>query len=253
MTLRPRLDPAAVSEDVPFVITSNQPRTPVIAELLLRPRDTEIAYLPGQYVLVGDVDSERTVRSYSVANALRPDGSLTLLVTRVPGGQLSPWLHQRAAGDELLVSGPYGTFVDDLSEPCPRLYLAGGSGLAPVRALLEDALAQDSPPSMTLLFSARTEQDFIDDEQLRRCEQAHPQFRYVRTLTGAPGPPPVGHVPDVLADLLAPLESHRVFIAGGSGFVAACDTAVRRHGAVAEQVLTEEFFVEPADQPRPAR
>lgn len=232
-------------DDVPFVVCATRRVTPVIVELQLRPVAAEVGYQPGQYVLVGDSDYARPVRSYSLANAPRPDGAVSLLVTRVPGGELSTWLHGIREGEELLLSGPYGTFVDDLREPGPRLYLAGGSGLAPVRALLEAALTLPSPPPMTLLFSARTSADLIDDEQLRRWNDEHEQFRYLRTLTREPGPPPVGRVPDVLPDLAPRLNRHRVYIAGGSGFVATCDAAVRRQGAVAGRVFTEEFFADP--------
>lgn len=239
-----RADLGTVRDDVVYSVTARMPQTPVIIELLLHPVSARIDYRPGQYVLVGDVGGMRAVRSYSVANAPRADGAVTLLITRVPDGELSPWLHQLHPGDHVLLSGPYGTFVDDPDEPGPRLYLAGGSGLAPIRALIEAALAAKAPLSMTLLFSARTRADLIDDARLCEWDNEHPRFRYLRTLTRAAGPPPVGHVPDVLPALLPVLDQHRVYIAGGSGFVVACGHAARQQGAVAGRVFTEEFFTD---------
>jgi CDP-4-dehydro-6-deoxyglucose reductase, E3 len=232
-------------EDVEYTVEAVRQWTPVIAELVLRPAGEAIDYQPGQYVLVGDVGYQRPVRSYSLATAPRSDGVVGLLVTRVPGGELSTWLHGLHVGDELLFSGPYGSFVDDLDQPGPRLYLAGGSGLAPVRAIIEAGLARPNPASMTLLFSVRTDGDLIDHERICRWEREHPAFHYLRTLTRQPGPPPVGHVPDVLSALVPPLTEHRVFVAGSSGFVAAGAHAARRQGAAAARLFTEEFFVEP--------
>lgn len=232
-------------EDMQYRVETVRPWTPAIVELLLRPAGDKLDYRPGQYVLVGDIDCRRPVRSYSLANAPRPDGAVTLLVTRVPGGELSTWLHQLRAGDDLLLSGPYGRFVDNLDQLGPRLYLAAGSGLAPVRALIEAALAQPTPTPMTLLFSVRTDEDLIDHELICRWEREHPAFHYLRTLTRQPGPPPVGHVPLVLPELVPPLTAHRVFVAGSSGFVTASAHAARRHGADPSRVFTEEFFVEP--------
>jgi len=232
-------------EDALFTVVARQLRTPVIVELVLRPTGPHIDFLPGQYVLVGDVGYERTPRSYSVANAPRSDGTVTLLVTRIPDGEISPWLHQVEPGCELLLSGPYGSFVADPDASDPVLYLAAGSGLAPVRALLEAGLARRRPPPMTLLFSARTLADLIDNERLERWAAEHPEFRYLRTLTRVAGPPPIGRIPAILADLLPRLERHRVYIAGDSGFVVACADAARRHGAAPERVFSEEFFVEP--------
>lgn len=219
--------------------------TPVIVELVLHPCAEGIHYQPGQYILVGDVDGARPVRSYSVANAPQAAGLVTLLVTRVPGGELSTRLHDVQTGDHLLLSGPHGNFVDNLGQPGPRLYLAGGSGLAPVRALIEAGLAQPNPVPMTLIFSVRTDDDLIDDARISRWERQHPTFHYLRTLTGQSGPPPVGHVPRVLPDLVPRLTQHRVFVAGSSGFVAACAQAARRHGADASRLFTEAFFVNP--------
>lgn len=232
-------------EDIRFTVVGKHHRTPVIVELVLQPEEGALDYRAGQYVLVGDVDYVRTVRSYSVANAPGADGVITLLVTLVPDGELSGWLHALVEGDEVLVSGPYGTFVDRPESDDPILFLAGGSGLAPIRALAEAGLARPQPPSMTLLFSARTEADLVDDERFRCWEAGSTAFRYLRTLTRQHGPPPVGHVPEVLADLVPPLEEHLVYIAGGSGFVAACAEAARGHGAGPGRVLTEEFFVDP--------
>lgn len=232
-------------EDIEYRVETVRRWTPVIVELVLRPTGDAVEYRPGQYVLVGDAEHQRPVRSYSLANAPRPDGSVALLVTLVPDGELSTWLHQRHPGDVLLLSGPYGSFVDDFDQSGPRLYLAGGSGLAPIRALIEDGLAQPSPTPMTLLVSARTDEDLVDHELICRWERQHPAFRYIRTLTRQPGPPPVGHIPDVLRALLPALTEHRVFIAGSSGFVTASADAARRHGADATRVFIEEFFVEP--------
>src|SRR5687768_10503234 len=93
------------------------PRTIRITELRLRPLGDVAAHRPGQYVLVGppqaasaapaeplvvdlrersgraDVAPPRVLRPYAIANAPRPDRELSLLVTRVPGGDVSTWLH----------------------------------------------------------------------------------------------------------------------------------------------------------------
>jgi CDP-4-dehydro-6-deoxyglucose reductase, E3 len=232
-------------EDVPFTVVAHQLRTPVVVELELRPTGPRIDFQPGQYVLVSDVGYERTPRSYSIANAPRSDGTVTLLVTRIPDGELSSWLHQIETGCQLLLSGPYGSFVADPDASDPVLYLAAGSGLAPVRALIEAGLARRRHPPMTLLFSARTPADLIDNEQLERWDADDPEFRYLRTLTRAAEPPPTGRIPAILAGLLPRLERHRVYIAGDSGFVAACADAAHRHGAAPELLFSEEFFVQP--------
>jgi CDP-4-dehydro-6-deoxyglucose reductase, E3 len=221
-------------------------RTATIAELWLRPRSGALEYLPGEYVLLEDRERRVPPRSFSIANAPRPDGLISLLVTRVPDGESSTWLHERLrVGEEVSLSGPYGTFVDDPTSTGPALFLAAGSGLAPIRALLEAAVAANTRAPLTLIFSARSEADVIDRDRFAAWESHHASFRFIRTLTRDAAPPPRGRVPALLPQLYADLSDHDVFIAGAPGFVQACATATDALGARRERVHTEVFFVEP--------
>ena len=233
-------------EDAGFTVAAKRLVTPVIVELLLRPDGPPLRYRPGQYVLLGDPGAELVVRSYSIANAPRRDGLISLLVTRVPVGQVSAWAHDALRpGDRVLVSGPYGSFTAAPGETGPMLLLAGGSGLAPVRALAEAALRRTTDAQVVLFFSARSERDLIDDERFREWQHRHARFRYLRTLTRAAGPPPSGRIPAILGDWLPGLSGWRVYVAGAPGFVTACAAAARACGARPGRVLTEEFFTEP--------
>lgn len=238
--------PGAVREDLEHVVESVERRTPAIVELLLRPVDPAVRYAAGQYVLLGDTAYTVPVRSYSIANAPRADGTLTLLVTEVAGGETSTWVHHRLRpGDRVLVSGPYGTFVADPASTAPVLYLAGGAGLAPVRALAEAAVASGRPDRATLFFSARTEADVIDRERFEGWEQQWPGFQFLRTLTRETGPLPLGRIPGLLPELFPDLGGHDVYVAGGPGFVEACAEAARACGVGPGRLRTEAFFEEP--------
>lgn len=237
---------AAVPEELLHAVVARERVTPVITELTLEPLGATLEYLPGQYVLVCDEDYRVPVRSYSLASAPEPGGRLTLLVTRVEGGATSVWLADEVStGDRVLVSGPYGTFVANTDAGRPVLCLAGGSGLAPVRALAQDAVRRGVPDPFTVFFSGRTEQDLIDQETFRDWGREHPRFRYLRTLTGAAGPAPLGRVGTVLPELVDDLSEHEVFIAGAPGFVAAGVRVARDLGCRPGRLHTEEFYAEP--------
>ena len=239
-------DPAIPWRDeAPYRVTAIERLTPTIVEAWLHPLAKPLEYLPGEFVLLEDRDRQVPPRSYSVANAPRLDGSISLLVTRVSEGQTSSWVHNRLrAGDEVTITGSYGTFVADPLSAAPCLHLAAGSGLAPIRALIEAALDAIPRRSMTLVFSARTEADVLDRDRFLRWQEIHPHFRYVRTLTRGPGADPRGRIPDVLPELCGGLAEHDVFVAGAPGFVRACAFAAEALGAAPERVHTEPFFVE---------
>jgi len=169
-----------------YRVLSVERRTATIREIWLRPLAGTMPFLPGEYVLLESCDRAVPPRSYSIANAPRADGLISLLVTRVPGGRTSTWIHEGLSiDDEVSVDGPYGTFVDDPSRTASCLFLAAGSGLAPMRALVEAALLARTRRSLTLILSARTEHDVIDRERFVAWQQRHSRFRFIRTLTRA--------------------------------------------------------------------
>jgi CDP-4-dehydro-6-deoxyglucose reductase len=232
-------------DEAPYVLVGLERLTPTIVEVWLSPVAQRIAYLPGQYVLLEGFERALPPRSYSVANAPREDGLLSLLVTRVPDGEVSRWICDRArVGDRVTLSGPYGTFIAPTSHAGPCLYLAAGSGLAPIRALIQSAFSEPPRHQSTLVFSARTEADVLDRAYFAEVAAAHAGFRFIRTLTRGSGPPPHGRIPGILPELFASLAGQRVFVAGAPGFVGACAAASEQLGAEHALVHTEVFFVD---------
>lgn len=235
-----------MSFEEPYEVAVIERWTPTILELWLRPLGSTLEYVPGEYVLLEDRDRVVPPRSLSIANAPRPDRLISLLVTVVPGGETSTWVHERLrVGDQVEISGPYGSFVADPSSTAPALFLAAGSGLAPIRALLEAAVSVNGRRPLTLIFSARTEADVIGRDRFAAWQARRPKFRFIRTLTRGAGPPPHGRIPALLPAIYRSLDAHDVFIAGAPGFVQACAGAVVALGAPRARVHTEVFFAEP--------
>jgi CDP-4-dehydro-6-deoxyglucose reductase len=111
----------------------------IVHVTLKTPPTSPMRFLPGQYV---DVIVEGVRRSYSLANAPRQDGLLELIVKRYPGGVLSAFWFDRAKPNDLLrIEGPLGTFFLRDDAPTNILFLATGTGIAPVKALLEELSA----------------------------------------------------------------------------------------------------------------
>lgn len=231
------------SFDAPYRVLAIEHPTAAITELWLGPLQAPLDYEPGQYVLIEDRDRQTAPRSYSIANAPRADGRISLLITRVAGGETSPWLCERLApGDEVSITGPYGSFVADPSSTAPVLLLAAGSGLAPIRALIEAALAESDGPELTLIFSARTAADVLDSERFERWSARDRRLRFEPVLTREEGGSR-RRVPELLPELCGGLSAHDVFVAGAPGFVGACADAAAAQGARQERIRTEEFFV----------
>ena len=249
---RPRLFPPA--EDMPFIVIERIERTPVIVELRLRPIGDPMRFWPGQYVTLRRPGATRP-RPYSIASAPRPDGELTLQVTRQDPGETSGWLHREVrVGDPVQISGPYGTFIGDPSVQTPVLCLAAGSGLAPILSLTEAALRRGYNAPVALMFSARTEADVYCRGLIEFWRARHRNFSFVPTLTrerrdGTRH----GRIPDILPDLYPDLSAFSVFVAGSPAFVDSCVAAVKRLGAQPERIHTEGFVPLPSEAPPATR
>lgn len=216
--------------------------TPVIRELWLTPTEAPLRFRAGQYVLLGDVDWRVPQRSYSVACAPQSDGSLSLLVTRVEGGPTSTWAHALQPGDDVLLEGPFGTFVPAHGRDGPVLLLGAGSGLAPVRALAEDLLGHRPA---TLFFSCRTRADLIGAAGFEAWQRERAGFRWLHTFTRESGGARQGRIPGLLAAAVGDLSGWEVFASGPSDFVVDCAAAAQALEAAATDVHTEEFFTDP--------
>lgn len=122
---------------MPARIVSIDRLAPDIVEVVLKtPPTSPLRFLPGQYV---DVLADGVRRSYSLANAPRADALLELIVKRYPGGRLSDYWFERAKPNDLIrIEGPFGTFFLRDEGPTNILFLATGTGIAPVKALLEE-------------------------------------------------------------------------------------------------------------------
>ena len=179
-------------------------RGPDIAVLTVAP-EQPLSYQPGQYVSVQTPHWPRLWRKYSIANAPRPDGTLRLHVRAVAGGLVSPALvHHVRAGDPLVLGAPEGTMTADTDSPRDVLCLAGGTGLAPVKAIIEAIIHAPVPGrrrEVVLYFGARRHQDLYDLAELREMELAYPWLQVIPAVSGEPAHDNVmyGTVPELAA------------------------------------------------------
>ncbi len=247
---QPKLFPP--KENVSFVVVERLERTPHIIELRLRPLGKAVRYWPGQYVIVNSNDACGQSRAYSIANAPRPDGEITLQVTRVEGGVTSNWIHETLmVGSRVKLSGPYGTFIGDPSAETPVLCLAAGSGLAPIMALAEAALSRGYRQKVTLLFSCKRNEDVYDNGRLALWQAKYRGFNFVRTLTQEQGEPPLGRIPDLLPEKFPDLSEYSIYVAGSPAFVDSCIEAVKQQGAQDKLIHTEGFFEQQSPETPP--
>lgn len=147
--------------------------------------DRPLTFTPGQYadLKLHGIDGPR---SYSFAFAPKNGSAwqLEFHVRHVPGGAFTDWLFRGdRIGTQLMVAAPYGTFRLKTGTD-PILCVAGGSGLAPIMAILQQALAQGDERPVTLLYGARKEPNLYCLEQISELKAAWSgSFEFIPVLS----------------------------------------------------------------------
>jgi len=221
-----------------------------VAVLQILPR-TRYEFRPGQSVAVQTTLRPRVWRFYSPANARRDDGTIELHVKAVPGGQVSGSLvNGIQVGDVLALGAPVGTglTLDPLSGR-DLLLLAGGTGLAPLKAVVEQVAHSGTARRTSLFVGARTATDLYDLPSLDRIASAFPWLTVVPALSHDPWHAAErGAVVDV-ALRHGWWRDCDVYVCGSNEMVVATLDRLRQAGIPESQIHSEDFDADPYPLP----
>ena len=182
-------------------------------------------------------------RDYSVAS--RPDEELVEFhVRRVPEGAASQLIWARAAvGDRIAIEGPLGSAFLREKHSGPILGIAGGSGLAPVKAVAETALAKGMGQPIRIYFGARSERDLYLLDRFAALTERHANLSFVPVLSEHSGPGfRPGYVSDAVAADLGDLDGWKAYLAGPPAMVEAAGPVLLERGLRAADIHADVFF-----------
>jgi CDP-4-dehydro-6-deoxyglucose reductase len=156
----------------------------VIALYLKLPANERLQFLAGQYLEFLLRDGSR--RSFSMANPPHDDELIQLHVRHVPGGSFTDHVFGKMKERDILrFEGPHGTFFLREDTDKPIVFVASGTGFAPIKSVIEHALAEDVQRPMTLYWGGRRPKDlYLNDLPLKWAAE-HPGFRYVPVVSDA--------------------------------------------------------------------
>lgn len=238
---------ASSADDIPEqqVVARVRSVAPLDAQTMLlhlqTPRTNRLRFLAGQSVTLGLAAGGTDWRGeYPVASCPCDDRNLLFHVSRADaeagdGFAARLWSGQLRAGDNVDVWGPYGDFVLDSLQGRSLVFLCCDTGFAPVKSLIEHALALDAFPAIRLCWAATRSDGQYLDNQARAWADALDNFRYqpiVAEDADAAGKAGAS----VLAVELAAAADWDVYIAGDEAFVAAAQAALLAAGFAAGQI-----------------
>ena len=227
--------------------------TPDVLQLTLAPvtpGECFCEFTPGQYIELWQPDSTHLSRSYSIANAPHGDGSIVLHIRRVDGGRFTAWAFDGLkVGARLQARGPLGAFTMRSPASTPLLFIAGGTGLAPVLALIEQQARFDPQRDMVLLWGMRRNADFYALDALRDLLALAPGLR-VRLVAEQPdGVAPgsarlaleTGTGLDALGRDPAVLTGRDLYIAGPPAMLRGLTQALNARGIDSRRLHVDSF------------
>lgn len=146
-------------------------------------RGERFSYKAGQFINLSlEINGEIVVRSYSLSTAPGVDRKPAITLKRVPGGLVSTHVTSQASSiRQWHVEGPFGQFgfPPNLPPHQPLVFIAGGSGITPVYALIKEALRQTTSP-IRLIYSNKTPEETIFYEALQKLEERFPERLHIQ-------------------------------------------------------------------------
>lgn len=231
--------------NLPCRVERREQLAPDVIRLYLKlPATERLRFLAGQYIDVLLKDGKR--RAFSLANAPHDDTFLELHIRKVSGGRFSDYVFSQMREKAMLrIEGPLGTFFLREDSSRPAIFLTGGTGFAPVKGMIEHALAEDTQREMYLYRGARARPDLYLDDLPRTWAGEHANIHYVPVLSD-PAPEDdwqgrTGLVHEaVLADF-PDLSGCDVYASGPPVMVYAARDAFPAHGLALEHLYSDAF------------
>ncbi|WP_199830673.1 globin domain-containing protein [Streptomyces sp. MMG1533] len=212
-------------------VVAHDLRTPDVAVVTVRP-DQPYPFLAGQYTSVETPWWPRIWRHYSFASAPRSDGLLSFHVKAVPAGWVSNALvHRARPGDIIRLGPPAGSMTVDHTTDSGLLCLGGGTGIAPIKALVEDVAEHGQRRPVEVFYGARTDHDLYDIDTMLRLQQSHPWLS-VRAVIDQQA-----HLqlPDAIREY-GPWNEFDAYLSGPPGMIRSGVDALRDIGIPSERI-----------------
>lgn len=208
-----------------------------------------IDFKAGQYMQLesqpyGKV-KQKAIRAYSISSKPKDRDRIQLIIRLVPEGICSTWVHSHLkVGDEVFLTGPYGDFyLRDTSADI--LYVAGGSGKAPIKSMLEDLSETGTDRKMTYFFGARDLKDLYLTDAMQAYEQKFSNFKYEPVLSH-PSEKSVwdgktGFVMPYFKEAIRDPKNTEAYLCGSPGMINAVTKALQELGVAKDKIYYDSF------------
>jgi len=214
------------------------------------PANERLQFLAGQYIDFLLKDGRR--RSYSIANPPHSDEFIELHLRHVPGGRFTDHVFSAMKEKDILrFEGPHGSFFIREESDKPIIFVAGGTGFAPIKGMLEHLFAEESGRQMILYWGARAKKDIYLPEAPIFWQQRHSNFSFIPVLSD-PSPGDLwqgrrGYVHQAVLEVFSDLSGFEFYTCGAPVMVDSARSAFTQTRGLPEDAFYADSFVYQAD------
>jgi NAD(P)H-flavin reductase len=208
----------------------------------------KIEFYAGQYINVLLEDGAK--RSFSFATAPHVSDRIELQIRLIPGGRFTTHVFERMrVGDRLRFEGPLGSFFLREDSEKPIIFVAGSTGFAPVKSMVEHAFQRGMKRKMILYWGVRRLRDLYLADLPREWQREHDNFRFIPVLSEPAAEDQwqgrTGFVHEAILADYPDLAGYQVYACGSVGMVEAAYPAFRSHGLQQDDCFSDAFRLAP--------
>jgi Na+-transporting NADH:ubiquinone oxidoreductase subunit F len=206
-------------------------------------------YVPGQYIQlltpVYEKSSEEVYRAYSISSDPAEKNAIELIIRLVPGGICTTWCFEYLkAGDEVKLNGPYGEFRLSETE-APIVFIAGGSGMAPIKCMLHQMKNTSSKRTATYYYGANKIKELCLGDLMRQFESELADFTFIPVVSDPENDEDWdgerGLVTHAVERNLQGADDCEAYLCGSPGMIDAAVEVLKRLGVKEDRIFYDKF------------
>ncbi len=223
--IAPRILPARVER-------KQQLSHDVMALFLKLPSSERLQFMAGQYIEFLLKDGKR--RAFSLANAPHADSLLELHLRLIPGGVFTEYVFNEMPDKAILrIEGPFGSFYYHDDSDKPMIMVAGGTGFAPIKGIIEHMLHNNIQREVTIYWGAKAREDLYMPELPEAWSKQYPHIKFIPVLSGL--------VHQAVLDDIVDLSAYEVYCCGAPAMVEVAHASFLQAG-LPEQAFYSDAF-----------
>jgi len=214
---------------------------------LLEP--AKIDFKAGQYMQLEtqpyDKVKQKTMRAYSISSKPEDGNIIQLIIRLVPDGICTTWVHKYLkVGDEVFMTGPFGDFYIRDTD-ADMIFIAGGSGKAPIKSMLEHLEVVGTNRKMSYFFGARSGEDLYLTDQFKAYEDVFPDFKFIPVLSRCDDNEKwcarIGYIMPYLKEFIRDPNKTEAYMCGSPGMLNACQKELLALGVPQDRIYFDSF------------